>query len=146
MKVILLADVKKVGKKGEIVDVADGYGRNFLIAQKLAVTATAGSVDVLNKQQEQHKAQQEMLKQKAMEDAKKIESLTLVFHVKAQNGKVFGAVSTKQIVDELAKETIKVDKKKILDSAPIQSLGVTNVRIELYKGIIATVKVHLKEN
>ena len=133
MKVIMLADVKKVGKKGEIVEVADGYGRNFLIRGGLAVQATAGSQKVLDQQKLQEALNEQEKKVKAEEVARKLENLTLRFHVKSgKEGRVFGSVSTKQIVEELRKQGLKVDKRKILDTSPVSSLGVTKVRVELY--------------
>lgn len=148
MKVILLSDVKKVGKKGEIVEVADGYGRNFLIANKLAVLATAGSQKKLDELKEQERLNEKELEKQARETAEKLEKIMLEFHVKSgKEGRMFGSVSTKQIVEELArKHNIRVDKRKILDTAPITSLGVTKVRIELYHGVIGTISVHCKSN
>ena len=146
MKVIMLADVKKVGKKGEIVEVADGYGRNFLIRGGLAVQATAGSQKVLDQQKLQEALNEQEKKVKAEEVARKLENLTLRFHVKSgKEGRVFGSVSTKQIVEELRKQGISVDKRKILDTSPVSSLGVTKVRVELYKDVIGTINVHLLE-
>ena len=146
MKVIMLADVKKVGKKGEIVEVADGYGRNFLIRGGLAVQATAGSQKVLDQQKLQEALNEQEKKVKAEEVAHQLENLTLCFHVKSgKDGRVFGSVSTKQIVEELRKQGINVDKRKILDTSPVSSLGVTKVRVELYKDVIGTINVHLLE-
>ncbi|MBR5290666.1 MAG: 50S ribosomal protein L9 [Erysipelotrichaceae bacterium] len=146
MKVIMLADVKKVGKKGEIVEVADGYGRNFLIRGGLAVQATAGSQKVLDQQKLQEALNEQEKKVKAEEVARKLENLTLRFHVKSgKEGRVFGSVSTKQIVEELRKQGLNVDKRKILDTSPVSSLGVTKVRVELYKDVIGTINVHLLE-
>ncbi|MBR5003860.1 MAG: 50S ribosomal protein L9 [Erysipelotrichaceae bacterium] len=146
MKVIMLADVKKVGKKGEIVEVADGYGRNFLIRGGYAVMATAGSQKVLDQQKLQDALNEQEKKVQAEEVAHKLENLTLRFHVKSgKEGRVFGSVSTKQIVEELRKQGINVDKRKILDTSPVSSLGVTKVRVELYKDVIGTINVHLLE-
>ena len=146
MKVIMLADVKKVGKKGDIVEVADGYGRNFLIRGGLAVQATAGSQKVLDQQKLQEALNEQEKKVKAEEVARKLENLTLRFHVKSgKEGRVFGSVSTKQIVEELRKQGLNVDKRKILDTSPVSSLGVTKVRVELYKDVIGTINVHLLE-
>lgn len=146
MKVIMLADVKKVGKKGEIVEVADGYGRNFLIRGGYAVMATAGSQKVLDQQKLQDALNEQEKKVQAEEVAHKLENLTLRFHVKSgKDGRVFGSVSTKQIVEELRKQGINVDKRKILDTSPVSSLGVTKVKVELYKDVIGTINVHLLE-
>lgn len=146
MKVIMLTDVKKVGKKGEIVEVADGYGRNFLIRGGYAVQATAGSQKVLDQQKVQEALNEQEKKAKAEETARILENMTLRFHVKSgKEGRVFGSVSTKQIVEELRKQGIHVDKRKILDTSPVSTLGVTKVRIELYKDVIGTINVHVLE-
>lgn len=147
MKVILLQDVKKVGKKGEIVNVADGYGQNFLIKNKLAVLATNSGKEKVAQQKEKERLQDLENKKKAEELKEVIEKLTLEFKLSSgKDGKTFGSVSTKNIVEELNKtHGIKVDKRKFIDARPIQALGYTNMKIELYKGVIATIKVHLSE-
>ena len=145
MKVILKSDVKKVGKKGEIVEVADGYARNFLIARGLAVPSTEKSREILAEQKELEKEEDARKQAEAEEVAKKLESIMLEFRVNAnKDGRVFGSVSTKQIVEELAKKGIRVDKRKILDTYPISALGVTKVRVELYKGMIGTISCQVK--
>lgn len=147
MKIILLEDVKNVGKKGEIVEVADGYGRNFLVRNKLAVEATAQSKLILEKQKQQ-KIEQEKEDIKNAEALKlKLAEITLVFPVKTgDNGKVFGSVSSKQIAEDLIKKhKITIDKRKILDEGPFNTLGFYNIKIELHKQVIATIKIQLKE-
>ena len=146
MKIILLEDVKNVGKKGEILEVADGYARNFLIRNRLAVEATAQSKLILE-QQKQQKLDQEKEDIKNAEALKlKLSELTLVFPVKTgENGKVFGSVSSKQIAEELLKKhKITIDKSKILDEGQFNTVGFYNVQIELYKQVIATIKIQLK--
>ena len=145
MKVILLSDVSKVGKKGAIVEVADGYARNFLIRNRLAVQATAKSLEILDEQKVQAKLNEKEMEAQARETAAKLEKIMLQFSVKSgKEGRVFGSVSTKQIAQELErKHGIHIDKRKILDTAPIQSLGVTNVRIVLYKDVIGTIRVQV---
>lgn len=144
MKVILKTDVKKVGKRGDVVEVADGYARNYLIARGLAVAETNASLAVLKKQKAEEAAEEEKQKEAAEKLAAEMEKMELPFHVKSgAEGRVFGSVSTKQIVEELRKKGIQIDKRKILDTQPIQTLGVTNVRVELHKGVIGTIKVHL---
>ena len=147
MKVILLSDVKNVGKKGDIKEVSDGYARNFLLRRKLAVEATKASIDILQQQNED--AQQKKNEQVAEAEVVKqqIEKLTLIFKVKVGvEGKVFGTVSTKQIADEmLKKHQIKVDKRKFIDTDNLASLGYHSVRAELFKGVVATIRVQLTE-
>jgi len=147
MKVILLSDVKNVGKKGDIKEVADGYARNFLLRGKLAVEATKTSLEILDKQNEDAKQKLDAQKTSAEELKGEIEKLTLVFKIKAgKDGRVFGTVSTKQITEELSKKyEIKIDKRKFVDTDNLSSLGYHNIRVELFKGVIATIKVQLIE-
>ena len=147
MKVILLSDVKKVGKKGQIVDVSDGYGANFLIPNRLAVKATKTSMDIKNKQDEDYALHQEELKQEAIILKDKLEKLTLEIKSKAgKDGKMFGAISSKQIVEEYKKQfDIELDKRKFVDVKNITNLGYTKLKIELYKNVIATIIVHVSE-
>lgn len=144
MKVILKQDVKKVGKRGEIVEVSDGYARNFLIARGLAVAETKKSLEILGEEKKIEAAEEKKREEAAKKVAEQLETMTLDFNVRSGvEGKVFGSVSTKQIAAELQKKGITIDKKKILDTAPIQSLGVTKVRVELHKNVIGTIKVRL---
>lgn len=147
MKVILLSDVKKVGKKGDIVNVADGYGQNFLIKNKLAVLATETGKNIVAQDKENQRLQDLENKKKAEELKTVLEALTLEFYLSSgKDGRTFGSVSTKNIVEELSKKhNIKVDKRKFINAHPIQSLGYTQLKIELYKDVIATIKVHLQE-
>lgn len=147
MKVILLQDVRKLGKKGDIVKVADGYGQNYLIKNKLAVLETNATRKVV--ENEKQLAHEEDLKRQddAKKLAKRLEGITLEFSLKSgKDGKTFGSVSTKQIVEQLReKYDIKIDKRKFIDAHPIGALGYTKLKVDLYKGIIATITVHLKE-
>lgn len=146
MKIILIEDVKNVGKKGELKEVADGYARNFLIRNRLAVEATAHSKAILE-QQKQDKIDQEIEDIKKAEALKeKLTTITLVFPVKTgEGGKVFGSISSKQIAEELVKKhQITIDKRKILDNGPFNDLGYSDIRIELHKKVIGIIKIHLK--
>lgn len=144
MRVILKQDVKKVGKKGEVVEVSDGYGRNYLVARNLAVVESKRGLEILGEQKKEEAAQEAAEVEKAKETAKLLEKTVLEFRVKSgENGKVFGSVSTKQIVEELRKKDIRIDKRKIIDTYPIASLGTTKVKVELHHGVIGTVNVHL---
>ena len=147
MKVILTQDVKKVGKKGDIVNVADGYGQNFLIKNKLAVLATEHGKEIVAHNKEQERLQDLENKKKAEELKERLENITLEFALSSgKDGKTFGSVSTKNVAEELLKtHDIKIDKRKFINARPIQALGYTNLKIELYKDVIATIKVHLKE-
>jgi large subunit ribosomal protein L9 len=144
MKVILKQDVKKVGKRGEVVEVADGYARNYLIARGLAVAETPRAMQVLKEQQKEEAEEEERQKEEAEKLAEKLAGMTFTFRVKSgKEGRVFGSVSTKQIVEELRKQDIRIDKRKILDTYPISQLGTSKVRVELHKGVIGTINVKL---
>ena len=144
MKVILKTDVKKVGKRGEVVEVADGYGRNFLIARGLAVPGTAHSMEILEKQKEEEAAEDAAEKQRAEELAKRLEGIMLELKVNSKNGRVFGSVSTKAIVEQLRSQyDFHLDKRMIIDNYSISGLGDAKVRVELYKGVIGTVNIHI---
>ncbi|MCI8851032.1 MAG: 50S ribosomal protein L9 [Erysipelotrichaceae bacterium] len=148
MKVILLSDVKNLGKKGDIVKVADGYGRNFLIRQHLAVEATKKSMEILDEQKLQESLEEKQLEANAEAIKQRLAKLTLEFKVKTgKDGRVFGSVSTKQIAEQLMqKYEIKIDKRKVLDNTAIASLGYTDVKIDLYKNkVIGVIRVHLSE-
>lgn len=142
MKVIFTKDVKGQGKKGEIKEVKDGYGSNFLIKNGYAVQATSNNLSKLNRENTE-KALEENLLIREMEDLKK--KLTKKpFEFKVKTGKedrVFGAISTKQIANELKKQGYEIDKKKIKIDGEISTLGIHNVEIELHKKVIATIQV-----
>lgn len=146
MKVIFLKDVKGQGKKGEVKEVSDGYGRNFLIAKGLAREATSGNVKEIEaiKKSEQKRKEDEL--KKAKELANNLEEMTLTIKSKAgENGRLFGAVTSKQIADELKKASVIIDKRKIILDDPIRTLGVTQVQIKVYPEVTAKLKVHVIE-
>ena len=144
MRVILLKDVKKQGKKDDIIEVKDGYG-TYLINNKLAVLETKGSSKILNKQKQEALLEENLLLKDCEVIKKKLENMTLNFTVNTgKNGQVFGQISTKQIADELKKKGFDIDKRKIKLDVPINSLGVTNVKILLHKKVEASLKVCLK--
>lgn len=145
MRVILLNDVAKLGKKGEIKEVADGYGRNFLIARGLAVLDTNASKKILDEQNKKAAEIDAENRSKANELKNQLSTMCLEFKVKANNGKVSGSVSGKQIEEALEKKNITIDKRKIKDSSPLNELGTYDVKIELYKDIIGIIKVKLVE-
>ena len=145
MKIILISDVKKQGKKGDILDVKDGYGK-FLISNHQAVMYTNTSVERLN--DEKAKAKEDDLKNRA--DANKtkdkLSKELLSFTVKTgANDKVFGSISTKQICEELKNKGYSIDKKQIILDIPISSIGMFDVKINLYKDISGIVKVEVKK-
>ena len=144
MKVIFLKDLKNQGKKGEIKEVKDGYGKNFLIKNGYAVMATETGVKRLNEENAQMKQQELENIKKCKQTKEKLEKLTLKFKVKTgTQDRVFGTVSTKMIAEELKKKDFNIDKKiKKLDNQ-LSSLGFHNVKIELHKEVIANLKIEL---
>jgi len=147
MKVILLKDVKGIGKKDQIVNVKDGYGANYLIPNGLAVMHSQKSVEVLNQQKADAAEEVRQLTLKAQEVAKKLENIVVEFEAACgSDSRMFGSISTKQIEQELkSKYSIEIDKRKFVDKIPVDRLGYTKLRIELYKGVIGTVTVHVSE-
>lgn len=146
MRVIFLQDVKGQGKKGEIKEVSEGYARNFLLPRGLAQLATAGAAKNL----EQMKAAEEKRKAREQKEAQalaeRLSKMTLVIKAKAgESGRLFGAITSKQIAEALEKEKIKVDRRKIELDEPIRSLGVTKVQVRLYPEVKGTLNVHIVE-
>lgn len=144
MKVILLQDVKKQGKKDEIINVSDGYAHNYLFKNKLAVPYTETSKSILNNQIKKRNDEEDALVESLNDIKKKLENKEIKFKVKTgKQDQVFGTVSTKQISDELKKLGFDIDKKKIKTTANIDSLGVHDVDIELHKKVKFVIKVVL---
>lgn len=147
MKVILLKDVKGIGKKGETVTVKDGYGTNFLLPRGLAVILSDKSLEILNKQNEDAAMLKARMIEEAKAKAKKLESIVVEFNANAgEDGKMFGTISYKQIEEELKKQfDIEIDKRKFIDKTPVDRLGYTKLRIELFKGVEGVVTVHVSQ-
>ena len=145
MRVILLADVKKLGKKDQTIEVSDGYAVNYLFPRKLAVQVTKKSVEVLENQQEQRREEDAKMKADAQVLASKLKDITLVFKVKTgKEGKLFGAISLKQVAEELNKQYgIDLDKRKFVDKGTLNELGFHHINVELYKGVIGQVHVQI---
>jgi large subunit ribosomal protein L9 len=142
MKVILLDDVAKVGRRGEVRDVSDGYARNFLIPKKLALSASAGNLKNLEhiKQQQDSKAQR--IKGDAHGLQQRIEALTFEERRQAsEEGKLFGSVTSQDLADFLGKHGIKIERRRIHLDEPIKSLGETTVPIRLHTDVTAQLKV-----
>ena len=142
MKVILKQDVKGQGKKGERVQVSDGYARNFLFPKGLAMEANAQAMNELKNREDAARYHAEMEQQAARETAQKLDGKTLKLTARAgQNGKLFGSVTTKEVAEELKKQFgVDVDKRKI-SMADIKAFGSYSAEIKMMQGIAATVTV-----
>lgn len=143
MKVIFIKDLKGQGKKKDIKEVSDGYAMNYLIKNGYAVKYTKTSNDILNNEIENEKQLFEKNTKNAKIVKEKLEKETVTFIVKSgTNNKIFGSISTKQIIDELNKlGYYDIDKRKIFIDNPITSLGTHIVKIELFKDVIANLKI-----
>ena len=145
MKIILIKDVKKQGKNGDILEVKDGYG-NFLITKGDAVLATSNSVNRLARENKEKEKNENNLIKECEVLKKKLENLKISFKVKTgEQDRVFGSVSAKQIVEELKNKGYSVDKKQIKINNTISSLGFHNVEIELHKKVVAKINIELKK-
>ena len=151
MKVILLQDVKKYGKKGDTINVSDGFGKNYLIPRGLAVPSTESSQKTLAKNNAAESARQAELKKEAEALAERLKNINVEFKAKVgSDGRMFGSVSPKQIEEGLKEQWgIVIDKRKFIDKYPANGLGYTRLKIELYKGeageVVGTVNVHISE-
>ena len=144
MKVILLKDVKSQGKKGDVINVSDGYANNFLLKNKLAIPANQGNLNInaQEKANQAKKIKEETEAAKAL--ATKLESTVIQLSVKmGENGKTFGSVGPKEISEELLKQGYNVDRKKIELNNPIKVAGNYEVVLRLYKGVSAKLKLNV---
>ena len=147
MKVILQQDVKGQGKKGQLIDVSDGYGRNFLLARKLAVLATPENVNTMKQQEKAKKAQMAAEKAEAEATAKKLEGVTVKVAAKAgEGGRLFGAVTAKEVSEALAAQCgININKAKLVLDEPIKACGGYKLKAKLGYEIVGTVNVMVVE-
>lgn len=145
MKVLLIKDVKNLGKKGTVCNVADGYAQNFLFKNGLAVVASEKSLEIRQDQIEKEKQAEQQRIEEATKNKEILEKVMITFKAKAgKDGRMFGNISTKQIAEEIIKLTkVNVDKRKITSDVLINSFGVTVVNVELHKKVIAKVKVQV---
>ena len=143
MKVILLQDIKGVGKKDQIINAADGYAKNFLLPRNLAIEANKGNLSNLQAKQNSIQFNKSKEKEQAQEIAEKLKKIELQIKVKAgENGKIFGGVTAKEISENLRNQyNLEVDKKKILLGETIKNIGTYNIDIKLYEGVVGNVKV-----
>ena len=143
MKVILKQDIKGVGKKDQVVNVSDGYVRNFLFPKNMAVEANNENMSKLKAKQDSNAFKKQQEKEEAQKISEKLSNVILKIPVKSgENGKIFGGVSTKEISELIEKNyKIKVDKKKIELKETIKELGSRTITIKLYEGVIAKLKI-----
>ena len=147
MKVILLKDVNKVGKKDQIVEVSIGYANNYLFTKKLAVAYSDKSIEILKQQEQDRIDKDNQNRENAKKLKEELKNITLEFKAKTgKDGKMFGTISLKQVQEQLKdKYDIEIDKRKFINKTPIDSLGVVILQNELYKGVIADIRVHVSE-
>lgn len=147
MKVILQQDVKGQGKKGQMIEASDGYARNFLLPRKLAVPATAENINTMKQQEKAKKAQEAAEKAEAEAIAAKLKNLTVRIPAKAGNGgRLFGAVTSKEIADALKEQHgINIPKTKIVQEEPIKAFGGYDLKCKLGYEVTGTLKVMVVE-
>ena len=145
MKVILLQDVKNIGKRDDIVSVSDGYARNFLFPKKLAMEANTGAMKEVERKRAAEAAREAEKRQEANEKAKQLKNQGVTLAVKSgEKGRLYGSVTTAEIADQLEKQYgIRIDKKKIELSEPIKQVGDVSMSVWLYSGITTQMTVHV---
>ena len=141
MKVILLQDIKSLGKRGDVKEVAEGYARNFLFVKKLAEIATNSGVKKVEAIKKKQVELQQMDLEKTQELASQLEGKAITINVKEKDGKLFGSVQAKDLLKELKKEDIIISEKSIVLDSPIKELGEYEVRVELDHGIESSIMV-----
>lgn len=147
MKVILTQDVKSQGKKGQLVDVSDGYARNFLLPKKLAVIATAENLNTMKQQEKARKAQEAAEKAEAEDTAKKLKDMTVKIAAKAgEGGRLFGAVTAKEVSEALSEQYgVNIAKTKLVLDEPIKACGGYQIKAKLGYEVVGTVSVMVTE-
>ncbi|AET58228.1 50S ribosomal protein L9 [Paenibacillus sp. NRS-1782] len=146
MRVIFIKDMKGQGKKGQIKEVSDGYAANFLLPRGIARPATEGNMKTLENQNAAEEKRKQEEKEEAQALGKKLESTTVQLKAKAgEGGRLFGAITSKQIAEAVAATGIKLDKRKIELEEPIRTLGVTQMTVKLHPEVKATLKVQVTE-
>jgi len=142
MRVILRTDIEKLGKLGDVVDVKPGYARNYLLPKKLAMLATPSNLKVFEHEKKKLEEKLNAERFKAKELAEKLESEKIEIQVRVGEGdKLYGSVTSSNIVDELAKRGYEIDRKKVELDKPIRSLGEYQIPVKLYPGVVATLNV-----
>ena len=146
MKVILKEDVKDLGIMGTVLDVANGYGRNYLIPQNLAVEANPKNIKQLEHEKNRILAKAKKIRKSAEDAAEEMSKLSITIEVKSgEEDKLFGSVTAKDIAEEIAKQGIDVDKRKIVLTEPIKHLGSYEVAVKIHHDVTANVKLEVKK-
>ncbi len=147
MKVILTQDVKAQGKKGQLINVSDGYARNFLIPKGLAIEADAGAMNDLKNKESSRLHKIEVEKAAAQETAKKLEGITVKIQCQSGvDGRLYGSVTTLEIAEKLDKQHgIKVDKRKIQLNDPIKTFGAHSINVKLYTDVIGKINIVISD-
>lgn len=145
MKVIFTKDVKGKGKQGEVKDVSEGYARNYLFKNNLAIEATPGNLNALKAKQKKEQRKEAEIVAEAKNLKEKLTKIEVEIKTKAgENGRLFGSITSKHIGDQLAKShNIKIDRRKIELDEPIRTLGYTNVPVKLHPEVSGVIKVHV---
>ena len=145
MKVILLENVKGVGKKDEIINANDGYARNFLFPKNLAIEANSTNLSKLKSKQDSASFKKSEEKKNAEEVKEKLSKIVLKINVKAgENGKIFGGVTAKEISEQLKKQyNYNIDKKKIDIKETIKTIGMFTIDLKLFEGVVGKLKIHI---
>ena len=146
MKVILLTDVKGSGKKDEIINVSDGYARNFLFPKKMAVEATPGAMKEIERKRAAEAAREAERRAQAEEKARQLKDKTVTVQVKCgEKGRLYGSITTAEIAQELeTQHGVKVDKRKIERENPIRNIGTCTITVGLYTGVSAKMLVNVE--
>lgn len=145
MKIILLEDIKNTGKKGELVEVSDGFARNYLIRQNKAKAATKTEINNVKQQEKAEQYHEEERQEQAQKQYESIHGKSVTIKVKTgENNKLFGSVTNKDIAEAISKKFFKVDKKDVKLIEPIKQLGKYTVEVKLYKQLVANVHVNVE--
>nr|WP_325190652.1 50S ribosomal protein L9 [uncultured Selenomonas sp.] len=146
MKVILQTDIKNIGKKGEIVEVADGYGRNFLLPKKLALPASSENMNVAKAQAGAKARRDAMAEDEARLMAAQLEKVTVEIPVRiGENGRLFGAVTGKDVAEALKKKNIDIDRRKISIQGEVTGEGLYEAVVKVHPQITTTIQIHVRK-
>ena len=145
MKVLLLQDVKGQGKKGDLIEVNDGYARNCLLKKKLAVEATNDVVNTVKQKKASDEKRRQIEIKEAKELVEKLKDMVITVKAKCGDGKMYGSITTKDIADALQKQNITLDKKKIVLKENIKALGRYELEVKVYSGISGKLFINVVE-